>query len=69
MAATVPGAPAKDREVRVAGSCTGANSSKLKLSDENGRIEVEFEVDQTRVGVRWTVRLRQGERSSSASRE
>ena len=58
-----PGAPAKDREdVRVAGTCTGASSSKLKLSDEDGRIEVEFEVDQNRVGVRWRVVLRQNGR-------
>jgi hypothetical protein len=59
----VPAVPAKDREdVRVAGTCTGASSSKLKLSDEDGRIEVEFEVDQNRVGVRWRVVLRQNGR-------
>jgi hypothetical protein len=58
-----PGALAKDREdVRVAGACTGATTSKLKLSDEDGRIEVEFEVDQNRVGVRWSVVLRQSGR-------
>jgi hypothetical protein len=56
----VPGAPEKDREdVRVAGECSGASSSKLKLSDEDDRIEVEFELDQNRVGVRWSVVLRQ----------
>jgi hypothetical protein len=56
-------APAKDREdVRVAGTCTKASSTKLKLSEENGRIEVEFEVDQNRVGVRWNVVLRQNGR-------
>ena len=31
---------------------------KLKLSEEDGRIEVEFEVDQNRNGVRWSVVLR-----------
>jgi hypothetical protein len=31
----------------------------LKLSEEDGRIEVEFEVDQNRNGVRWTVSLTQ----------
>ena len=41
-------APTKDGDVRVAGSCTGASTAKLKLSEENGRIEVEFEVDQNR---------------------
>ncbi len=51
-----PGALAKDRDdVRIAGSCNRTSTSKLKLSPEDGRIEVEFEVDQNRVGVRWTV--------------
>jgi predicted aspartyl protease len=48
-------AGAKRGDVRVAGTCTKASSSKLKLSDEDGRIEVELEVDQNRNGVRWTV--------------
>ena len=50
-------AAAKDGDVLVRGTCTGASTSKLKLSEENGRIEVEFEVDQNRNGVRWTVAL------------
>ena len=49
----------KDGDVRVNGTCTGASTSKLKLSNENGRIEVEFEVDQNRVGRSWGVVLRQ----------
>jgi hypothetical protein len=52
-------ADAKDGDVLVAGTCTGASTSKLNLSDENGRIEVEFEVDQNRNGVRWAVGLTQ----------
>jgi hypothetical protein len=52
-------APAKDGDIRVAGKCTQASSAKLKLSEENGRIEVEFEVDQNRVGRTWKVVLRQ----------
>jgi hypothetical protein len=55
-----------DRDVRVAGSCSKASSAKLKLSPENGRIEVEFEVDQNRSGVRWSVMLANG-RSTIAS--
>ena len=51
-------AAAKDGDILRAGSCTGASTSKIKLSEENGRIEVEFEVDQNRNGVRWTVVLR-----------
>jgi hypothetical protein len=42
---------------RLAGTCTKESTSKLKLSNENGRIEVEFEVDQNRNGVRWIVVL------------
>jgi hypothetical protein len=48
-------AAAKDGDVLVRGTCTSASAAKLKLSEENGRIEVEFEVDQNRNGVRWTV--------------
>ena len=59
----VPVASAKDGDVRVAGTCSGASSAKLKLSPEDGRIEVEFEVDQNRVGVRWNVVLRHGGRA------
>ncbi len=64
-----PTANAKDGDVRVAGKCTGATTSKLKLSEENGRIEVEFEVDQNRNGVRWTVSLsRNGNRFARLAR-
>lgn len=48
---------AKDGDVLVAGSCTKAATSKLRLSEEDGRIEVEFEVDQNRNSVRWSVVL------------
>jgi hypothetical protein len=53
-----PATVAKDREVLVRGTCTGPSTSKLKLSDEDAGIEVEFEVDQNRNGVRWSVVLR-----------
>ncbi len=50
----------KEREdVRKTVSCSEASTAKLKLSDEDGRVEVEFEVDQNRNGVRWQVVLRQ----------
>ncbi len=57
LALTAVPASAKDGDVLRAGKCSGATTSKLKLSEENGRIEVEFEVDQNRNGVRWTVSL------------
>jgi len=49
---------AKDGDVEVGGTCTGASSAKLDLSEEDGGIEVEFEVDQNRNGVTWKVTLR-----------
>jgi len=57
--ASVPAASAKDGGgVRVSGTCTQGSTAKLKLSREDGRIEVEFEVDQNRNGVPWKVTLR-----------
>jgi hypothetical protein len=53
-----PAALANEDDVIREGRCTGAASWKLKLSPENGRIEVEFEVDQNRVGRRWKVTLK-----------
>lgn len=53
-----PTVAAKDgRDIRVAGTCSASTTSKLKLSPEDGGIEVEFEVDQNRNGVRWRVVL------------
>jgi hypothetical protein len=52
-----PAGVAKDGDIRVRGTCTGAATSKLKLSEEDGGIEVEFEVDQNRNGVRWNVAI------------
>ena len=60
---------AKDGDVLVRGTCTGKSTSKLKLSAENGRLEVEFEVDQNRNGVPWTVVLtRNGARVAQLAR-
>ena len=49
---------AKDGEIIRRGNCTGASDWKLKAAPEDGRIEVEFEVDQNRNGVRWIVVLK-----------
>ena len=49
---------AKDGDVIRRGACSGAGDWKLKLSEENGRIEVEYEVDQNRVGDTWRIRIR-----------
>jgi hypothetical protein len=46
------------RAVRVAGTCTDGSTAKLKAKPDDGRLEVEFEVDQNRNGVTWAVRVR-----------
>ena len=57
--ASLPGATlAKDGDIIRTGSCSGAADWKLKLSPEDGRIEVEFEVDQNQNGKVWNVRLK-----------
>src|SRR5205814_6252808 len=38
------------------GTCSAASQSKLKVKADNGRLE--FEVDQNRVGKRWSVTLK-----------
>lgn len=57
--AVAPVGLAKRGDVRVAGACTASSTSKLELSEEDGGIEVEFEVDQNRNGVRWVVAIAQ----------
>ena len=39
------------------GSCTGSTDWKLKAKADDGRLEVEFEVDSNQVGQTWQVRL------------
>jgi hypothetical protein len=58
VAAAPIGAAAKDGDIIRTGSCSGATDWKLKLSPEDGRIEVEFEVDQNRNGQTWNVKLK-----------
>jgi hypothetical protein len=42
-------------EVLVTGSCTAPATSKLKLKSRDGGIELEFEVDHDRAGMRWRI--------------
>jgi hypothetical protein len=51
-------ASAGQNDVIREGSCVDASDWKLKVSPENGRLEVEFEVDQNVSGDRWRVRIR-----------
>ena len=48
----------EDGDVIRTGSCTNRSDWKLKLSPENGRIEVEFEVDSNVNGQNWHVKLK-----------
>jgi hypothetical protein len=57
MAVGSTAAVAKDGDVVRTGSCSGASDWKLKLSPENGKIEVEYEVDSNKVGQTWRVKL------------
>ena len=58
---SAPAARAGSGDVIRTGSCSAASDWKLKLSPEDGRIEVEFEVDQNVVGDTWRLRfLRNG---------
>lgn len=52
---------AGDDDVIRRGSCSGSSDWKLKLSPEDGRLEVEYEVDQNVSGDTWRVRIRQGD--------
>ena len=58
LAAAPLGAAAKDGDVIRTGDCSASTDWKLKLSPENGRVEVEFEVDQNRNGQTWNVKLK-----------
>ena len=51
------GASAKAGDVIRRGNCTNNSVWKLKLSPENGRIEVEFEVDTPKIGKPWSVKM------------
>jgi hypothetical protein len=49
---------AANNDVVRTGNCSGASDWKLKVSPDDGRLEVEFEVDQNRNGQVWNVVLR-----------
>ena len=59
-AAIVPAiAPASGGgDVRSTGKCSGSSTSKIKVKPDDGRLEVEFEVDQNKNGARWKVRIK-----------
>jgi hypothetical protein len=52
-----PAAFAKGREVIKTGSCSASSDWKLKTKADDGRLEVEFEVDSNVNGQTWKVTL------------
>ena len=57
MLALAPAALAKGGDVRAAGNCSAATDWKLKAKADNGRLDVEYEIDSNKVGQLWTVTL------------
>jgi hypothetical protein len=60
LALTVAGAmpaSAKAGDVIKRGACSAGAEWKLKLSPEDGKIEVEYEVDSNVNGQRWNVKI------------
>ena len=55
---TAPAQAGDDYRVIRTGSCSGSATWKLKAKADDGRIEVEFEVDANRNGQVWQVGLR-----------
>jgi hypothetical protein len=63
-------AEAKDGDIIKRGNCSARADWKLKASPENGRIEVEGEVDSNRVGQKWDWRIKHnGSLSFSGTKE
>jgi hypothetical protein len=46
-----------DREVRTSGRCSAGTVWKLKAKPDDGRLEVELEIDSNRNGQRWSVAI------------
>ncbi len=69
VAATSPAALANNDDRVRRGSCSGSTDWKVKVGPEDGRLEVEGEVDSTRSGQTWRWRLvHNGSVSASGTR-
>ncbi|WP_370246673.1 hypothetical protein [Nocardioides sp.] len=51
-------ASGSDGRVQRTGSCSGSTDWKIKAKPDDGRVEVEAEIDSNRTGQRWTWTLR-----------
>ena len=57
--ALAPAASAKGSDgVRASGSCSAGATWKIKAKHDDGRIEVELEVDSNKVGQTWAVTIK-----------
>jgi hypothetical protein len=57
-AIAAPGLAEAGNDVRATGKCSGSSTTKIKAKPRNGRLEVEFEVDQNKNGVPWKVKIK-----------
>ena len=65
---TAPAQANDSDKVRV-GSCTGTTDWKLKVGPEDGRLEVEGQIDSNRIGQTWNWRIvHNGSLSASGTR-
>jgi hypothetical protein len=57
LASATPAAAAKGGhgDVRAAGTCSAGSVWKAKAKPDNGRIDLELEIDTRRIGQAWTV--------------
>lgn len=56
--AAAPAQASGSDDVRRSGSCSGSTDWKIKAGPDNGRIEVEAEIDSNRNGQTWRWTLR-----------
>lgn len=56
---TAPSASAQGGavDVRASGRCSAASHWKMKAKPDNGRIQLELEIDTNRAGQTWAVRI------------
>ncbi|NHA68309.1 hypothetical protein [Phycicoccus flavus] len=73
VTAVAPAGSAKDLEVRSSGACSAGATWKLTAKADDGRVEVELEVDSGRRGQTWAwsladngVRVRSGSATTTA---
>src|SRR4051812_11081183 len=48
----------RGNDVRMSGGCSGSAHWKLKAKSDDGRIEVEGEIDSNQSGQRWSWKLK-----------